>query len=308
MMASAIERRFDLARAALSAKAEEASSTQEEAQRAKAASLGSLQSGASIKEARAGERALSRKELIGQSDITAAQTKEEQALLSAALQRKLSAGESAAGRQYAAGESAAGRQYAAGESAAGRQYAAGESAAGRQYTAGESAKKREFVSGEEGKKRDYITSEALARRTQAESESTKGRDFAVSEAKSGREFAVAESEKARKETMRQAELNQALAEKGVIISEKEYALNEEISLSNLAQLRATADKDRRRKDRLDIGLPEGKYVPIEDPKDVPKALEEIIKARLGTASDPTNWFKGVPKVKSAGTFDIRSWR
>lgn len=133
-MASAIERRFDLARAALSAQASEASKAQEEAQRIKAASQRSLQSGAAIKEAQAGERALSRKELAGQSDISRAQAGAEQAISGADFTRQIAQEEARRAREFAASEAQKGREFAAGEAQKGREFTAGEAKISREMT------------------------------------------------------------------------------------------------------------------------------------------------------------------------------
>ena len=116
-MAGALERRMDLARSALQARAGETSRQQQEAMQRKFASTGGLQSGAAIKGSQAAERALSRQELAAESDIarSEAQTMAEQER--AAMQRRFAQEEAARSREFAVGEAKEGRAFATAQSA-----------------------------------------------------------------------------------------------------------------------------------------------------------------------------------------------
>jgi hypothetical protein len=119
-MASALERRFDIARSALGRRAQEQSLAEQEALRQKFATQGSLESGAAIKGAVAQEEALARKATQAGSDIARAEAQAGQALE-----------ETKAGREFAVGEAKAGRSFASGEAAAGREFAGSEKALDR---------------------------------------------------------------------------------------------------------------------------------------------------------------------------------
>lgn len=116
-MASALERRMDLARASLAARAGQASEQQQTAMQERFASTGGLQSGAAIKAGQAAERALSRQQLAGESDISRGEAQAEAERERAAMQRKFAQEQAAESRQFASSEAVAGRELAASESA-----------------------------------------------------------------------------------------------------------------------------------------------------------------------------------------------
>lgn len=119
-MASALERRMDLARASLAARAGQASQQQQTAMQERFASTGGLQSGAAIKAGQAAERALSRQQLAGESDISRGEAQAEAERERAAMQRKFAQEQAAESRQFASSEAAAGRKLAASEGALNR--------------------------------------------------------------------------------------------------------------------------------------------------------------------------------------------
>lgn len=125
-MASNIERRFDLARAALARQAEETGQRQQELIASKFASTGGLESGAAIKAGRAAERALRDQELSGQTAISKAQSEAEFGKGQRDIERAFRLGETGSGRDFAKGQSAATRRFAAAEAAAGREAVLGE--------------------------------------------------------------------------------------------------------------------------------------------------------------------------------------
>lgn len=116
-MAGALERRMDLARSALQAKAGEASRQQQEVMQKKFATTGSLQSGAAIKGGQAAERALSRQELAAESDIARSEAQARAAEEQAAMQRRFVQEEAARSREFAVGEAKKGREFAVSQSA-----------------------------------------------------------------------------------------------------------------------------------------------------------------------------------------------
>ena len=119
-MASALERRMDLARASLAARAGQASEQQQTAMQERFASTGGLQSGAAIKAGQAAERALSRQQLAGESDISRGEAQAEAERERAAMQRMFAQEQAAESRQFASSEAAAGRELAASEGALNR--------------------------------------------------------------------------------------------------------------------------------------------------------------------------------------------
>jgi len=119
-MASALERRMDLARGSLAARAGQASEQQQTAMQERFASTGGLQSGAAIKAGQAAERALSRQQLAGESDISRGEAQAEAERERAAMQRMFAQEQAAESRQFASSEAVAGRELAASEGALNR--------------------------------------------------------------------------------------------------------------------------------------------------------------------------------------------
>jgi len=162
MAVSAMERRYQLAREDVSTQARGQTEQEKEALKRRFASIGGLNSGASIKAEQSAEREGARRLATGMSAITQQELGDQQRLEEIGDQRK-----------YQTSERLGSQEFTTGENKIGREFITTERVAGQDFTSGENKLGREFITGERVAGQTFSTSERVAAQTFTSAEQEK---------------------------------------------------------------------------------------------------------------------------------------
>jgi hypothetical protein len=202
MAASAMERRYQLAREDISTQQRGQTEQEKEALRRRFATIGGLGSGASIKAEQSAEREGARRLATGMSAITQQELGDKQRLE-----------EIEQGQKFQTSERMGSQGFQSGEREAGQKFVSGENKIGREFQTSERMGAQDFSTGEADKQRGFMTKEREA-----------GQTFTTSERTGAQAFS--QGEKLRVEALEKLKIE---------ITQAELELNKKISDANLKQ-------------------------------------------------------------------------
>lgn len=219
MAASAMERRYQLAREDISTQQRGQTEQEKEALRRRFATIGGLGSGASIKAEQSAEREGARRLATGMSAITQQELGDKQRLEEIDQGQKFQTSERMGSQGFQTGERLGSQLFSTGEREAGQKFVSGENKIGREFQTSERMGAQGFQSGEADKQRGFMTKEREA-----------GQAFTTSERTGAQAFS--QGEKLRVEALEKLKIE---------ITQAELELNKKISAANLDLSKKTAD-------------------------------------------------------------------
>ena len=231
-MASAMDRRFEIASNQLKKNESQTKQQEKEALQRRFASMGGLGSGASIKTEQMAEQASGKRLAEGMGNIEMSKLAEQARQEEIAQQQAYGTSERQAGQAYGTSERQAGQAFGTSERMAGQAYGSMERKAGQAYGTSERQAGQAFAGDQAAMARLYGTTEREAGQAFASGQNQAARDFATSERIGGQEFQSGQATAGAQLATKLQESKNALEQQGINLAAREADVNELLSAFN----------------------------------------------------------------------------